>query len=128
MVKRNADGIELSTLNNLSELVKKATNSRDLNELTGIEGLAARIYFSNFSKLLKKTDNKPDINFIDRNRRPPKDPINAILSYLYALLAKDMTITATEVGFDPYLGFLHKPKYGKPALALDLMEEFRPIT
>ena len=127
MVKRNADGIELSTLNNLSELVKKATNSRDLNELMGIEGLAARIYFSNFSKLLKKTDNKPDFNFIDRNRRPPKDPINAILSYLYALLAKDMTITATEVGFDPYLGFLHKPKYGKPALALDLMEEFRPI-
>ncbi len=127
MLRRNADGIELSTLNNLIELVKKATNSRDLNELMGIEGLAARIYFSNFSKMLKKTDNKPDFNFIDRNRRPPKDPINAILSYLYALLAKDMTITATEVGFDPYLGFLHKPKYGKPALALDLMEEFRPI-
>ncbi|MBI2190454.1 MAG: CRISPR-associated endonuclease Cas1 [Planctomycetes bacterium] len=68
-----------------------------------------------------------DFNFEGRNRRPPLDPVNAMLSYAYSLLAKDCMITAMSVGFDPYLGFYHQPRYGRPALALDLMEEFRPI-
>ena len=77
--------------------------------------------------MLKGNENKIYFDFKERNRRPPRDPINAVLSYLYALLAKDLTLSALMVGFDPYLGLFHKPKYGKPALALDLMEEFRPI-
>jgi CRISPR-associated protein Cas1 len=62
-----------------------------------------------------------------RNRRPPRDPVNALLSFLYALLTKEMMVTLVGVGFDPYLGFYHQPRYGRPALALDLMEEFRPL-
>ncbi|EQB68020.1 MAG: CRISPR-associated protein Cas1 [Thermoplasmatales archaeon Gpl] len=127
MLRRNGKDIKSETLENLSELSRKILTSKNLGELLGIEGLAARIYFSNFTKMLKSSENHADFNFNSRNRRPPKDPVNAILSYLYSILAKDMTIIAATVGFDPYLGFLHKPKYGKPALALDLMEEFRPI-
>lgn len=66
-------------------------------------------------------------DFNGRNRRPPKDPINALLSLGYALLAKDVTVALTAVGFDPFMGFYHQPRYGRPALALDMMEEFRPL-
>lgn len=66
-------------------------------------------------------------SFTNRNKRPPKDPVNAVLSYLYAVLAKDVFVSLLAVGFDPYLGFYHRPRYGRPALALDMMEELRPI-
>jgi CRISPR-associated protein Cas1 len=66
-------------------------------------------------------------DFDGRNRRPPRDPVNALLSLAYSLLAKDLTIVLQAVGFDPFLGFYHRPRYGRPALALDLMEEFRPL-
>ena len=66
-------------------------------------------------------------DFRGRNRRPPRDPVNALLSLAYALLAKDLTVIAASVGFDPYLGFYHLPRPGRPALALDLMEPFRPL-
>jgi CRISPR-associated protein Cas1 len=66
-------------------------------------------------------------HFTQRSRRPPKDPINALLSLAYSLLSKDCTIAAYSVGFDPYVGFYHQPRFGRPALALDLMEEFRPL-
>ncbi len=65
--------------------------------------------------------------FEHRNRRPPKDPVNALLSLAYAMLAREWTATLLSVGFDPFLGFYHQPRYGRPALALDLMEEFRPL-
>ncbi len=66
-------------------------------------------------------------DFAKRNRRPPRDPVNALLSFVYAMLAKDLLATLVGVGLDPYLGFYHQPRYGRPALALDLMEEFRPL-
>lgn len=66
-------------------------------------------------------------DFTKRNRRPPRDPVNALLSFVYAMLAKDLVATLVGVGLDPYLGFYHQPRYGRPALALDLMEEFRPL-
>lgn len=66
-------------------------------------------------------------DFRGRNRRPTRDPINALLSLAYTLLAKDLTVIAAAVGFDPYLGFYHLPRPGRPALALDLMEPFRPL-
>src|SRR5216117_1441561 len=69
----------------------------------------------------------PGFDFAGRNRRPPRDPVNALLSLGYSLLAKDLTVTCYAVGFDPYVGFYHQPRYGRPALALDLMEPFRPL-
>jgi len=74
-----------------------------------------------------KADLSSDFDMDGRNRRPPRDPINALLSFGYALLSKELTVTALSVGFDPFLGFFHRPRYGSPALALDLMEEFRPL-
>jgi CRISPR-associated protein Cas1 len=68
-----------------------------------------------------------NFDFEGRNRRPPLDPVNSMLSLAYALLAKDLTVTTLSVGFDPHMGFFHRPRYCRPALALDLMEEFRPI-
>ncbi|MBL8889648.1 MAG: CRISPR-associated endonuclease Cas1 [Planctomycetaceae bacterium] len=66
-------------------------------------------------------------DFRYRNRRPPRDPVNALLSLAYSVLAKELTITCAMVGLDPYLGYYHQPRYGRPALALDLMEPFRPL-
>jgi CRISPR-associated protein Cas1 len=66
-------------------------------------------------------------DFQNRNRRPPKDPVNALLSLVYSLLSKDCTLICHAIGLDPYVGFLHQPRFGRPALALDLMEEFRPL-
>jgi CRISPR-associated protein Cas1 len=66
-------------------------------------------------------------DFRARNRRPPRDPVNALLSLGYSLLAKDCAIAALSVGFDPYVGLYHQPRFGRPALALDIMEEFRPL-
>ena len=108
----------------LNELIDKAATVTSAESLLGIEGTAARLYFSGLKHLLKG-DGSFDID--GRNRRPPRDPINALLSFLYSLLTKDLTITLQAVGFDPLLGFLHQPRYGKPALALDLAEEFRPL-
>ena len=82
-----------------------------------------RTYFSEFRGMNESLD----FDFRGRNRRPPRDPVNAVLSFLYAVLIKQAAVTALTVGFDPYLGFYHQPRYGRPALALDLVEEFRPL-
>jgi CRISPR-associated protein Cas1 len=96
----------------------------------GLEALAAKQYFGVFNGMLKARAETAEgwrFDFTGRNRRPPRDPINSLLSYAYALLAKDLTVTALAVGLDPFLGFFHRPRYGRPSLALDLMEEYRPI-
>lgn len=112
-----------------------------IEELLGIEGAAANQYFQQFGGMVKVEDDLPGLglqaentgqrtfNFIfnNRNRRPPTDPVNAMLSLGYSMLAKDCTLAALSVGFDPYLGFYHQPRFGRPALGLDLMEEFRPL-
>jgi CRISPR-associated endonuclease Cas1 len=97
------------------------------DSLLGIEGTAARHYFAAFGGMLKAPDSEGTFRMDGRNRRPPTDPVNALLSYAYALLVKDWTVTLQAVGFDPFVGFLHQPRHGRPALALDLMEEFRPL-
>ena len=94
--------------------------------LLGWEGQAAAHYFAAFSSMLK-TGELPDFNFNSRNRRPPRDPVNAMLSFVYAMLVKELTVAVQAVGFDPMLGFFHRPRYGRPSLALDLAEEFRPL-
>jgi CRISP-associated protein Cas1 len=73
-----------------------------------------------------ETDDKT-FDWVSRNRRPPKDPINALLSFAYSLLTKDMALATMAVGLEPLLGVYHQPRFGRPALALDLMEEFRPL-
>ena len=81
-----------------------------IESLLGVEGAAARLYFSRFSAMLKD-DSLGTFDFQGRNRRPPRDPINCLLSYGYSLLAKDLTAVALAVGFDPYLGVFHKPRF-----------------
>lgn len=103
---------------------QKATEVESLDSLRGLEGNAARNYFSVFGSLLKE---ETTFDFTNRNRRPPKDPVNALLSFGYAMLTKDVTSSLMQAGLDPYLGIYHVAHYGRPALALDLMEEFRSI-
>lgn len=98
-----------------------------LESLLGVEGTAARRYFSEFSGMIKEVEPGARFDFEGRNRRPPRDPVNAMLSLLYSMLAREWTVTLQSVGLDPYLGFYHQPRYGRPALALDMMEEFRPL-
>ena len=88
-----------------------------MSTLLGLEGAAARVYFAHFGDLLK-TGNAP-FDFRSRNRRPPKDPVNAVLSFLYSMLIRQAMAASLATGFDPYMGFYHRPKYGRPALALD---------
>ncbi|MBI4608221.1 MAG: CRISPR-associated endonuclease Cas1, partial [Candidatus Rokubacteria bacterium] len=101
----------------------------DRNEvLLGVEGTAASRYFAHFAGMLKPTNgNLRTFDFQSRNRRPPRDAVNALLSFAYAMLTREFAVTLFSVGLDPYLGFFHQPRYGRPALALDLMEEFRPL-
>ena len=131
MLRRNAEGVTDLTLNSLSSAINSASNAADLPTLLGIEGNAAHLYFSSFGMLLKPrvagAASEFVLDFNNRNRRPPVDPVNAMLSYAYAMLAKDLTIACWSVGLDPFMGFYHQAKFGKPALALDLMEEFRPL-
>jgi CRISPR-associated protein Cas1 len=101
-------------------------SARELTELLGIEGNAAALYFEQFDSMLKKREDWK-FDWRGRNRRPPRDPVNALLSLGYSMLAKELTGVCHAVGLDPFLGFMHQPRYGRPALALDLMEEFRPL-
>ena len=124
ILRRNDKDVPRKILNQLMRLSEEVETVDRFDRLLGFEGLAAQLYFSRFNNLLK-TENV--FSFENRNKRPPKDPVNAVLSYLYGVLCKELFITMLAVGFDPYLGFLHRPKYGRPALALDMMEEFRPL-
>ena len=124
MLRRHADEQHQRDLDQLAEWVQKAERAASAETLLGLEGMAAKVYFAGFARLLKG-DGSFDLN--SRNRRPPKDPVNALLSFVYSLLSKELTIAVQAVGFDPLLGFFHKPRYGRPSLALDLAEEFRPI-
>lgn len=106
-----------------------ARRVKGLPELLGAEGNSAARYFREFRNMLSRPDGSDELpfDFTRRNRRPPSDPVNALLSFSYALLVRAWTATLSAVGFDPYRGFYHQPRYGRPALALDLMEPFRPL-
>jgi CRISP-associated protein Cas1 len=113
----------------LQQDARNAAKARSLSELLGVEGAAASRYFGAFAKTIRGSGDSPDLafNFQTRNRRPPTDPVNAMLSYAYSLLSRTWTVTLSAVGLDPYRGFYHQPRYGRPALALDMMEPFRPL-
>jgi CRISP-associated protein Cas1 len=93
--------------------------------LIGFEGSAAKIYFGVFDQLILQQ--RQDFFFQGRSRRPPLDNMNSLLSFLYTLLTNDAASALETVGLDPYVGFLHQDRPGRPSLALDLMEELRPV-
>lgn len=128
LLRRNHPEIPDRILRQLKEGIGQAGNARNLDSLLGFEGMAARRYFESFGGMLKHGNGTSlPFDFNGRNRRPPRDPVNALLSLAYAMLTREWTVVLQTVGLDPYLGFYHQPRYGRPALALDLMEEFRPI-
>jgi CRISPR-associated protein Cas1 len=127
--KRNSSKPSPVILRKLSGLTRLSWEAKSYTSLLGYEGVASQLYFSKFQDMLKAKDElgKNAFSFKERNRRPPPDPVNALLSFGYALLLKDVYTSVTSVGLDPFMGYLHRPRYGKPALALDLMEEFRSL-
>ncbi len=126
LLRRHSGEERKPDLARLNELIKQAEITTSAESLLGLEGMAAKIYFAGYCELIKG-DTQGTFDISGRNRRPPKDPVNALLSFVYALLVKDLTITLQAVGLDPLLGFYHRPRYGRPSLALDLAEEFRPL-
>ncbi|MCX7984916.1 MAG: type I-C CRISPR-associated endonuclease Cas1c [Bacteroidetes bacterium] len=115
---------ELSTaITMLGNRISDISRAQTLDELRGHEGDCASIYFSELSQLI--ITQKDDFRFTKRTKRPPRDPVNALLSFVYVLLAIDVRSAIETVGLDPYVGFLHRVRPGRPSLALDLMEEFR---
>ena len=110
----------------LAQILRKVSLAElDPEELRGAEGEAANLYFGVLDLLIRSPDQ--DFRFVRRSRRPPLDPINALLSFLYTLLTHDCRSAAEGVGLDPAVGFLHRDRPGRPSLALDLMEELRPV-
>ena len=106
----------------LKEALLEAERAQDEEALRGAEGRAADLYFRAFAELLPE-----EFAFGERSRRPPRDPANSLLSLAYTLLAKACESALLVAGLDPYVGYLHEVRYGRPSLALDLMEEFRSV-
>jgi CRISPR-associated protein Cas1 len=129
MLMRNHEEPPKLVLGQMLEMAERAEKSASLEELLGIEGNGARLYFGAFAGMIKQESVGSELgfDFTTRNRRPPRDPVNALLSLGYSMLSKDLTIACAAVGFDPMMGFFHQPRFGRPALALDLMEPFRPL-
>lgn len=121
--------LDVDRLNETSQMLK--TTAKQIKSCTtvpnlmGLEGAAAKLYFGEFDQLILQQ--KKDFFFTERSRRPPLDNLNALLSYLYTLLTFEASSALETVGLDPYVGFLHQDRPGRPSLALDLMEELRPV-
>ena len=139
IVRRNWRGDRESrkaVLDRLNAARRSTRVAASTNALLGLEGDSAATYFRAFAVLLSppgtgklsgESEDLAPFRFDARNRRPPTDPVNAMLSLAYAMLTRHVTVALATVGLDPYRGFFHAPRYGKPALALDIMEPFRPI-
>lgn len=113
-----------AAVNYLAAIIDNARRSTSINTLRGIEGDGARRYYAVFDHLIR--DQKPALSFSGRSRRPPLDRVNAMLSFLYSMLAHDCTSALETVGLDSQVGFLHRLRSGRASLALDIMEELRP--
>jgi CRISPR-associated protein Cas1 len=110
---------------NIGKIIERIPRMHGTDEVRGLEGQAAAEYFRVFDHLI--VDQKDDFSFTERSRRPPLDEVNALLSFVYTLLAHDVRSALETVGLDPAVGFLHRDRPGRPGLALDIMEEFRPV-
>ncbi|MBU1240499.1 CRISPR-associated endonuclease Cas1, partial [Myxococcota bacterium] len=127
LLRRNALNLSQDVLPSLKESYIQAEAADSLPSLLGIEGMAAKIYFGSFSKMIKSEPWSDLFSFTTRNRRPPKDPVNAMLSLAYSMLTKECLVAVLSSGLDPHFGYYHQPRYARPALALDIMEGFRPL-
>jgi len=128
-VRDHALLVDVERLNEVSaslkEMLRQVKACGAVSDLMGYEGNAARSYFDVFDQMILQQ--KEDFHFAGRNRRPPLDRMNALLSFLYTILANECASALETVGLDPYVGFLHQDRPGRPSLALDLMEELRPV-
>ncbi len=124
--ERGTEG-KADALAGMKRVVRRAQHAKEPLELLGMEGEAAAIYFAHFGQMIAEKASGLGFSFETRNRRPPTDPINALLGLAYAVLTRAFTVAVSTVGLDSYLGLYHRPRHGRPALALDLMEPFRPI-
>jgi CRISPR-associated protein Cas1 len=128
LLRRNGGEAVARTVGQLGTLADAAERVEGAAELLGTEGVAARLYFDAFPALLPRAGELPGPRFTGlRNRRPPTDAVNCLLSFCYGLLTKELMAACLAVGFDPYIGLYHRPRFGRPALVLDLAEEFRPL-
>jgi CRISPR-associated protein Cas1 len=114
------DAFSLEDIRTVDDALLRASQATSLSELLGVEGTAAARYFRALAAMVP-----PEAGFAGRNRRPPRDPMNALLSFGYVLVGSELQSLLDGMGFDPYLGFYHQVDYGRPSLALDLLEEFR---
>ncbi len=126
LLRRNHPNPPTDALREMKHLAQRTAEAPDLDTLRGFEGRAAALYFARFGEFVT-AEFAQDFQWKRRTRRPPTDPINAMLGFAYAILAREWAGMLQRVGLDPMLGFLHEPRAGRPALALDLMEEFRPL-
>ena len=128
VLRDHPEAVDSASIQNALQLLARMPDrlerANDGNTIRGIEGEAAQHYFSNFNQLL--LSQKDDFRLVSRNRRPPTDRINSLLSFLYTLLAHEVVAALESVGLDPQVGFLHRDRPGRPSLALDIMEELRP--
>ena len=127
LLNRNAQPKPAGAIERMATFLRKLEHASSVDEILGLEGNLASLYFQNFSAMLRPRDFDAEWAFQERNRRPPRDPVNALLSFGYALLTKECTVALLAEGLDPWWGLFHQPRHGRPALALDLMEEFRPL-
>ncbi len=127
LLRRNAGAEAREALRAMRRELRRVPVAGCCESLLGIEGTVAAAYFGAWPRMIRDEAIREAFGFHDRNRRPPRDPINALLSFGYAVLAKECTVALLGEGLDPWWGLYHRPRHGRPALALDLMEEFRPL-
>lgn len=129
LLRRNTrHALPAGLLDSLKDLATSAERAETTAELLGIEGAAARLYFANFTRMLNESGELgASFDQNGRSRRPPPDPLNALLSFSYSMLTKELVVTCLGVGLDPHVGVYHQPRFSRPSLALDLAEEFRAL-
>jgi CRISPR-associated protein Cas1 len=119
--QRNHPEVDFTlSIDRLQEAINTLQIKKKVSTVLGVEGAATAVYFETFGKMFRK-----ELKFDGRSRRPPKDPVNALLSFGYTLITNEILSLLSGMGFDPYIGYLHAIDYGRPSLALDLVEEFR---
>ena len=128
-VRDHAEKLDISGIERAAKILENGMdnvqNAETLGTIRGIEGTCAKAYFESLDHLI--LHQKEDFYLLERNRRPPLDNMNALLSFLYSMLTNDIRAALESVGLDPYVGFLHRDRPGRVSLALDLMEELRPV-
>lgn len=130
LLRRNSrEPVPVAAIETMKTMERQVLRATTIGSMMGFEGTAARIYFGHFASMISDRESIFARHFSEagRNRRPPRDPVNCLLSFVYSLLLKDLVAVCIGVGLDPFIGVLHAPRFGRASLALDLAEEFRPL-